>query len=85
MTQQEVNTRSPRAKLFAQVTAEETEKMAREEAAKRGFDVVRSSNGLFRAMMHVLTSRDLMAEVARRSRERLERIPLWATNHEPKA
>lgn len=84
MTRKEVNSQSPKAKLFAQITAEEIQKLALEEAAKRNFDVAKAPHGTFRAMMHVLTNKDLMAVAAKRSRERLERTPLWAATDVPK-
>lgn len=80
-TPSDIRQKSPRAHLFAKITAEETEKLALEEAEKRQLAVTNTPHGFFRAMLHVLSNKELMSEVARRSRERLERIPLWAQHN----
>lgn len=69
-----------RAQLFAKVTAEEVEIMAREKARERSFDVNTEKNGLLRAMLHVISNKELMSQVAKRSKERLERLSRWNQN-----
>jgi hypothetical protein len=63
---------SPEAKKWATATAIEVEAIAREEAAKRGFDIAKESHGLFRAMCHVLSNKDLLTLAARRAKQKLE-------------
>lgn len=58
--------------VYANALSEEITKLAREEAVKNGMNVDKEKNGLFRAMMHVMTRPELLEEARKRTKKRLE-------------
>lgn len=59
-------------KVIATAISQEIEQIARREAAKNGFDIEKESNGLMRAILQVLSRKELLAEATRLARKRLE-------------
>ena len=55
---------------YAEEFAEDMEAVAREEAARIGFDMQREPHALFRMMMAVFTDEELRAEAIRRFKAR---------------
>lgn len=52
---------------YSSAVSKEIEEIARHEASKRNFDVNKEKNGLFRAIMHVLSNKELISEAVRRA------------------
>ena len=66
---------------FAKVMTEEIEKIARAEAAKNGSDISKESNGLMRAIMHVMARPELVEAASAAARKRLEASGVFPTEN----
>ena len=59
--------------MWATEMAKDIEVLARREATKNKFDITKESNGLMRAILHVMSRKELILEASRMTRTRLEK------------
>ena len=59
--------------MWATEMAKDIEVLARREATKNKFDITKESNGLMRAILHVISRKELILEASRMTRTRLEK------------